>query len=174
MSDAEDKGYETPTDSYAEPFSLTPVQSPLKYKEEIRDSLSLHFIDHAVPIIDTIIRYERLDKLKESNDKKYELQELLESACENKKLIQYVQLNFNISDVKPFLKDILDKIYDETEAFMIEAEKASAHINRQRQLHYDKMMKENAQRRRHKYRNHTTEEEDTTCETGPCVLQLRL
>ena len=126
-------------------------------------------------MIDTIIRYKYLCKFRESESKKLELKTLLDTACRNTELTKFVELNYKKSDVRSFLKQILAKISEKTEALMIEADKASADINKQRRDEHDKMVKKNAKRRRDEYsRKHPPDAEATTCGTGPCVVQLRL
>lgn len=183
--DDEDEGYITPDDTRAE-FSLTPIASPTKYKEEHSDLLT-EFITHASGFVDIIERFtiaildnpnysERQRYEREVSDARCDLNDLREQAITSPKLRSYVRTKFNITDLASFLDDVITTMKKESRDLMKEAHNAGAKAAKKSSDKEHIRRKQSAERKRKQniYSSNDHGEPTPICGPGGCTIALRL
>ncbi len=196
MSDDEsgppDNGYETPDDGHGTPeddqpapLSLTPRDSPTKYKENDTDILT-QFITDASGFVDQIERSTLAlrdssnpsDSLRNQISKaRHDLHELKRHAVRNEQFRSYVENKFpqvkTPQILDQWLCTLINTLALESRQLLHEAQQAGAQVA------------EGIRRRQHKSREQQArrvlggeverdDAETTKCGDGPCVVQLRL
>ena len=183
----EEEGYKTPDESHAE-FSLTPIGSPTKYKEDHTDVLTEFFIDDAAGWVDIIERLKKNERHVTDDDLQYNQSQIedakknlleLKSAAKNNKLVQeylFKTYNINAETIDNFLQNIIYQLRIESRNLMDEADKAGAEVAKKRLDEEHKRRKQNAKRVRTQRTNSSDHQSEPTptCGSGPCIIALRL
>ena len=181
----EEKGYETPEETPAE-FSLTPIASPTKYRQEHTDILT-DFIIKATGYVDIINRNMLAMENVNYNDgfrfqeiistAKYDLNYLKDQAIANIELQRYVFTNFKTTDLASFLNDIITTMKKESRDLMDEAHKEGAKVAKQSWKKKHIRRKQSAERKLKESTKSSNDHREPTPTCGPpggCTIALRL